>query len=328
LPVYDFIADEGLKEADLRGYNKMDNRLKKTVSVLAVCIGLIFSAVVIAQGDTNSTKPEVNEGPIVYRDLPYVTNGHERQKLDLFVPREGRKLPLVIRIHGGAWLEGSKEGEWPNDYLRFGYAVARINYRLSQHAIFPAQIEDCKAAVRYLRANAQKYNLDPNRFGVWGQSAGGHLVALLGTTGDINEFDVGENIGVSSRVQAVADYFGPTDLLQMQAHKLPGGMDHNTADAPEAKLIGGPVQDNQEKATKANPITYVTKDDPPFLIVHGDTDPLVPHHQSELLESALKKAGVPVTLYIVKGGGHGGFKDPNVPKLTREFFEKNLKNKK
>jgi acetyl esterase/lipase len=305
----------------------MNRQIKKVVAVVAVCIGLILISVAGAEQAAQPASPEANTGPIVYRDMPYVTNGHERQKLDLFVPRTGEKLPLIIRIHGGAWLEGSKEGEWPNDYLRFGYAVARINYRLSQHAIFPAQIEDCKAAVRYLRANAQKYNLDPNRFGVWGASAGGHLVALLGTAGDVNEFDVGENLGVSSRVQAVVDYFGPTYFLQMEEHRLPDGMVHNTADSPESKLIGGYIQDNREKVAKANPITYVTKDDPPFLIVHGDKDPLVPHHQSEILEEALKKAGVPVTLYTVKGGGHGGFRDPNVPRLTKEFFEKNLKNK-
>ncbi|MGD1042454.1 MAG: alpha/beta hydrolase [Sedimentisphaerales bacterium] len=305
----------------------MNKQIKKVMSVVAIFIGLISLSAAGAEQTVQSTSPEVNEGPIVYRDLSYVPNGHERQKLDIFLPKEGKNLPLIIRIHGGAWLSGSKEGEWPGDYIRFGYAVARINYRLSQHAIFPAQIEDCKAAVRYLRANAQKYNLDPNRFGVWGASAGGHLVALLGTTGDINEFDVGENLTVSSRVQAVVDYFGPTDFLQMEAHRLPNGMVHNSPDSPESKLIGGPVQENREKAAKANPITYVTKDDPPFLIVHGNTDPLVPHHQSELLEAALKKAGVPVTFYTVKGGGHGGFKDPNVPRLTREFFEKNLKNK-
>jgi acetyl esterase/lipase len=305
----------------------MNKQMKKIGFVIVTCIVSISLSAAGAEQAVQGTSAEVNEGPIVYRDLPYVTNGHQRQKLDLFLPRGQEKLPLIIRIHGGAWLGGSKEGEWPNDYLHFGYAVARINYRLSQHAIFPAQIEDCKAAVRYLRANAQKYNLDPNRFGVWGASAGGHLVALLGTTGDINEFDVGENLSVSSRVQAVADYFGPTDFLQMQAHRLPGGMDHNSPDAPESKLIGGYIQDNPEKVAKANPITYITKDDPPFLIIHGDVDPLVPHHQSELLEAALKKAGVPVTFYTVKGGGHGGFRDPNVPKLTREFFEKHLKAK-
>jgi len=218
--------------------------MKKIVSVSVVCAALIFSAVAIAEQAAQTASPEVNTGPIVYRDLSYVPNGHERQKLDLFVPKEGKNLPLIIRIHGGAWLGGSKEGEWPNDYLRFGYAVARINYRLSQHAIFPAQIEDCKAAVRYLRANARKYNLDPNRFGVWGASAGGHLVALLGTTGDVKEFDVGENLSVSSRVQAVADYFGPTDFLHIEANRLPNGMHQNTADAPESKLIGSLVADN------------------------------------------------------------------------------------
>jgi acetyl esterase/lipase len=300
--------------------------MKSQVILIAITLTLILSAAV-AQQAVESASPQAPKGPVIHRDLPYVTNGHERQKLDLYIPRAQEKLPLIIRIHGGAWLAGSKGSEGPQDYPRNGFAVASINYRLSQHALFPAQIEDCKAAVRFLRANAQKYNLDPNRFAVWGPSAGGHLAALLGTTGDVNEFDVGENLSVSSRVQAVADFFGPTDFLQMEAHRLPYGMAHNSPDSPESKLIGGLAQDNPEKAAKANPITYITKDDPPFLIIHGDKDPLVPHHQSELLEAALKKAGVPVTFYTVKGGGHGGFKDPNVPKLTRDFFEKTLKNK-
>ncbi|MGD0078390.1 MAG: alpha/beta hydrolase [Sedimentisphaerales bacterium] len=296
-------------------------------SYFSIPLALILSFAVLVKAE-ESTTPEANEGPTAYRNIPYVTNGHERQKLDLYLPKDGNNLPLIIRIHGGAWLGGSKEMEGPGDYVRNGYAVASIGYRLSQHAIFPAQIQDCKAAIRFLRANAQKYNLDPNRFAIWGPSAGGHLAALVGTTGDINEFDVGENLNVSSKVQAVVDYFGPTDLLQMEAHKLPNTLNHNSPDAPESKLIGGPVQDNPEKAAKANPITYITKDTPPFLIVHGDADPLVPHHQSEILEAALKKAGVPVTFYTVKGGSHGGFKDPNVPRLTKEFFEKNLKNKR
>ena len=126
-------------------------------------------------------------------------------------------------------------------------------------------------------------------------------------------------------MQAVVDCFGPTDFLQMEAHRLPNGMVHDTADAPEAKLIGGPVQENKDKTAKANPITYVSRDDAPFLIVHGDADPLVPHHQSELLEAALKKANVPVSFYTVKGGGHGGFKDPNVPRLIDEFLAGHLK---
>jgi acetyl esterase/lipase len=300
--------------------------MKSLMILMSIMCAFIFSIAVAAE-TVQSTPPQDSEGTIVYRDLPYVSGGHERQKLDLYLPKAKEKLPLIIRIHGGAWLAGSKDMEGPQDYVSDGFVVASINYRLSQHAIFPAQIQDCKAAVRYLRANAQKYNLDPNRFGVWGPSAGGHLAALLGTTGDINEFDVGENLSVSSRVQAVVDYFGPTDFLQMEAHRLPNGMHHNMPDSPESKLIGGSIADHPEKVAKANPITYITKDAPPFLIVHGDADPLVPHHQSEILEAALKKAGVPVTFYTVKGGGHGGFNDPNVPRLTREFFEKNLRNK-
>jgi len=299
------------------------------LQAIFVSIVLAFIAfVAIAQQPGRSARLRVPEGTIVYHNLPYVTNGHERQKLDLYLPKAKRRLPLIIRVHGGAWRAGSKDQVGPLDYLDDGYAVASINYRLSQHAIFPAQIQDCKAAVRYLRANAQKYNLNPNCFGAWGASAGGHLVAMLGTTSDVNEFDVGENLTVSSSVQAVADYFGPTDFLQMDEHRPPDGMVHNTPDSPESLLIGGYIQDNKEKVAKANPITYVTKNDAPFLIIHGDTDPLVPHHQSELLEAALKKAGVPVSFYTVKGAGHGGFKDPNVPKLTKEFFDNHLKQKK
>jgi acetyl esterase/lipase len=198
----------------------MNRQAKKTVSIIAVYVGLISLSFAIAEQTGESASQDVNTGPAVYRDLPYVTNGHQRQKLDLYIPKSEEKLPLIIRIHGGAWLAGSKESEGPGDFVRNGYAVASINYRLSQHAIFPAQIEDCKSAVRYLRANAQKYNLDPNRFAVWGASAGGHLAALLGTTGDVNEdvneFDVGENLNVSSRVQAVglfwSDRFSPDGI--------------------------------------------------------------------------------------------------------------------
>lgn len=286
---------------------------------------LFISAVIITQQKGRAASAQLPEGAIVHRDIPYVTDGHERQKLDLYLPKSEDKLPVIIWIHGGAWLAGSKDFMVPLEYLADGYALASINYRLSQHAIYPAQIKDCKAAVRWLRANAQKYNLDPNHFAAWGTSAGGHLAALLGTTADVNDFDEGENLSASSRVQAIGDYFGPTDFLQMDKHRLTNGMIHNNQDSPESKLIGGNIQGNPEKVTRANPITYVTSDDAPFLIIHGDNDPLVPHHQSELLEDALKKANVEVSFYTVKGGRHGRFKDPNVPKITREFFRKHLK---
>lgn len=261
---------------------------------------------------------------VVHRDLPYVADGHERQKLDLYVPKDGKELPLIINIHGGAFKMGSKEMGVPLDYVARGYAVASINYRLSQHAVFPAQIGDCKAAVRWLRAHAAEYGLDPNRFAAWGSSAGGHLAAMLGTTGDAREFDVGAYLDQPSRVQAVVDYFGPTDFLQMDAHRLPGGQSHDPADSPESLLIGGPIQEQREKTARANPITYVTPADPPFLICHGDADPLVPHHQSVLLEAALRQAGVPVIFYTVKGAGHGRFNDPKVASLTEEFLARHL----
>ena len=269
--------------------------------------------------------PTAPKGVIVHRDLAYVTNAHERQKLDLYIPDEGENLPLIIWIHGGAWLGGSKERYAPMEYLKSGYAGASIGYRLSQHAIFPAQIEDVKAAVRWIRANAETYRLDPNRFAAWGASAGGHLVAMLGTSGDITEFEVGENLGVSSQVQAVVNYLGPTDFLQMDAHRLSDGLVHDAPDSPESKLVGGPIQEHEDRVARANPITYVSKDDPPILIIHGDQDKLVPYHQSVLLKEALEAVGAPVILYKVEGGGHGGFKYPKVPELTRTFLEKHLK---
>jgi acetyl esterase/lipase len=269
----------------------------------------------------------VPEGTAVLRDLVYVTGGHERHKLDLYLPAQGDKLPLIVWIHGGAWMGGSKDRTMAAMFVRQGYAVASINYRLSQHAVFPAQIEDCKAAIRWLRANAGKYRIAPERIGVWGSSAGGHLVAMLGTTNGVKEFDRGENLEFSSAVQAACDFFGPTDFLQMDAHRLEKGMVHNGAGSPESRLVGGAIQEHKEKVARANPITYIGKDAAPFLIVHGDSDPLVPHHQSELLEAALKKAGVPVAFHTVVGGGHGtGFdKDPEVMPMVRAFFARTLK---
>ncbi len=263
----------------------------------------------------------------VLRDIAYVPGGHERQKLDLYLPAQTNSpLPLIIWVHGGAWLAGNKNDCPAVRFVSRGFAVASVNYRLSQHAIFPAQIEDCKAAVRWLRAHASEYHLDPNRFGAWGASAGGHLVALLGTTGDVKEFDTGANLDFSSRVQAVVDFFGPADLLKMAAQSGPESrMDHNATNSPESQLIGGPLQENKEKANRASPVTYVTKDDAPMLLVHGDADPLVPHQQSEELCDALKKAGVDATIHIVKGAGHGNGFGPDVNELVERFFEQHLK---
>jgi acetyl esterase/lipase len=265
------------------------------------------------------------KGVQAHRDIEYVADGHERNKLDLYLPEKGDgPLPLVVWVHGGAWWAGSKENCPALPLVERGYAVASINYRLSQHAVFPAQIEDCKAAVRWLRANAEKHGIDADRVGVWGASAGGHLVALLGTAGDVKEFDgKGDSAEVSSRVQCVVDWFGPANFLTMRGR-------HDNADSPEAKLIGGAIQDNKEKAARANPITYVDKNDPPFLIMHGEDDRVVPINQSEELDQALRAAGVDVTLVRIPDAGHGGpgFNTPAIRKQIDDFFAKHLKKPK
>jgi acetyl esterase/lipase len=276
---------------------------------------------------------------IVWRkDFAYVTQGSASQTLDLYAPKKAKNVPLILWIHGGAFLFGSKEGfpvePVPLQFLLEGYAVASINYRLSPEAVFPVQLEDCKAAIRWLRAHANEFGIDPNRIGVWGASAGGNLAALVGTTGGLRDFDVGENLDYSSRVQAVCDFYGPTDFLQMDTHRLPDGQIHNAPDSPESKLVGGPIQDNPDKVRRVNPIAYVDRNAPPFLIVHGTLDRLVPFNQSELLVAALKAAGASVIFHPVEGGGHGQYfgangghglyADPEVEPMVKAFFAAHL----
>jgi acetyl esterase/lipase len=266
-------------------------------------------------------QPKLPPGVTALRDLEYIEDGHPRNRLDLYLPEkaEGR-LPLIVWIHGGGWMAGGKEACPAVPLVKKGYAVASVNYRLSQHAVFPAQIEDCKAAIRWLRARAAKYHIDPDHVGVWGSSAGGHLVALLGTTGNVKELEgQGGNLEQSSRVQCVVDWFGPSDLATM-------GGGHDNPGSPEARLIGGPVQENKEKARKASPLTYAGKDSAPFLIMHGDQDNTVPLSQSQVLAEALKKAGVEARLVVVKGSGHGGpgFNSPENRKLIEDFLDKHL----
>jgi acetyl esterase/lipase len=264
-------------------------------------------------------------GVKVLRNLEYGHGSGRAMLLDLYLPESTDKpLPLIIWIHGGAWMSGSKDS--PSPALRFttdGYAVAQVGYRLSQEAKFPAQLYDCKAAVRWLRANASKYGLDTNKFVAWGASAGGHLVALLGTTGGVAELEGNVNdLKESSRVQAVVDWFGPTDFLHIGEPE--SDLKHNAPDSPESRLIGGPLLEHKDLAAQASPITYVSKDAPPFLIMHGDHDRTVPFNQSELLFGALKKAGVDVTFIPVKGAGHG-FGGPDAIAPVRDFLKRCLK---
>jgi len=289
-----------------------------------------------SQTGNRNQAPALPEGAKVHLDLVYAVVGERKLPLDLYLPAPSEKaVPVVIWIHGGGWKGGKKGSGGPaRGLIERGYAVVDVEYRLSSEAIFPAQVEDCKAAVRWVRANAKKYQLDADHIGIWGSSAGGHLAAFLGTSGGVKEFETDSHSQFSSRVQAVCDWFGPTDLLQMNAQAVPGAkLDHDAPTSPESLLVGGAIQKEpfRTKAVKANPITYVTKDDPPFLIVHGDQDLLVSHRQSELLHEALQSAGVSSELTIVENGGHGfGGGNKSRKELVQqaaEFFDKHLKAK-
>ncbi len=249
----------------------------------------------------------------VLRNLPYAETDNPRQTLDLAIPSEpapekaGR--PLVIWIHGGGWKNGNKGSGHRPDRLPAlvetgRFAGASIAYRLSGEAKWPAQIHDCKAAIRWLRGNAEKYGIDPKRIAVWGSSAGGHLVSMLGSSGGVKELEgkLGKHLDQSSRVSAVVNYYGPSALLQMD--DFPSKIVHNAPNSPESQLIGGPIQETKMKALQASPLHQVSSDDAPHLNFHGTDDPLVPFNQSQIYHEALKKAGVQSVLITSKGGGH------------------------
>jgi acetyl esterase/lipase len=268
------------------------------------------------------------------RNIPYVANGSPNQVMDLFLPEQpsDKPLPLMIWIHGGAWMGGNQSSPPMLFLVSKGFAVASIQHRFSSQARWPAQSYDCKAAIRFLRANAAKYNFDPDHFGVGGDSSGGHLAAFVGTSGDVKEMegDLG-NPGVSSRVQAVVDWFGPTDFTLMASQSGPRSMiQHDNANSPESNLLGGPVQEKRDLAKTANPLTYVNKDCPPFLIMHGDNDQVVPLGQSVILAKALVDAGVEVTMKTIAGAGHEGpqFRSAESQRLVGEFLNRHLKDGK
>ena len=257
-------------------------------------------------------------------DLVYGRASGRDLVLDLYLPAGERKrpAPLVVWVHGGGWIGGDKRPCPTAAMLPFGFATASVGYRLATEAVFPAQIEDVKAAVRWLRAHAATYRLDPDRFGAAGASAGGHLVALLGTAGDAADLEgTGGSPGVSSRVQAVLDVCGPTDFLQFHGRGAPVGPD--TDGGLFDRLLGGRIHEKQDLARRANPIAYVSKDDPPFLLVHGARDTVVPLDQSRLLKEALDAAGVPADLVVVPDAGHDVVR-PEVARAALAFFAKHL----
>ena len=249
--------------------------------------------------------PEVVLEGSQVKNLQYAEVDGKPLLLDLYLPEKPEGAPLVVWVHGGGWKGGSKQNCFLKWVTNFGYTVASINYRLVDVAKWPAQLHDCKGAIRWLRANAKTYGYNPDCVIAAGSSAGGHLVALLGTTGGNNELEgtVGGNGEQSSRVQAVVDYYGATDFLlrsKTQSWKVnkPGSVVYN--------LLGGPANQLVEKAQQASAKFHVTPDDPPLLVFHGVKDTTVLMNQTDAIEEAYKKAGLPVTVYRLENSGHGG----------------------
>jgi acetyl esterase/lipase len=263
-------------------------------------------------------------------DVEYGRVGNRPLLLDLYqlrdAPAGAKPRPVVIWVHGGAWRAGSKNWLPPSGTMlvRKGFVVASVEYRFTQEAIFPAQINDVKCSVRFLRSHAKQYNIDPERIGAYGASAGGHLVALLGTDADDKSLEgTGGWPGASSRVQAVVDMFGPTDFLTiLQQVKTPTAQ----ADLVARSFFGGPMDAVHEIAREASPVTHVSADDPPFLVIHGSNDPVVPVAQSEEFVAALKKAGVEARLEVASGYGHGIHAD-KYERMIVDFFDQHLAKK-
>ena len=324
------------------------------VAMRLLVVGLLLPIAFGAQAAAPAATPmRVPDDVQLVRDVVYGKVGDRELKLDILRPKAAATapgapqapdapqapgapvapdapvapMPVIVYVHGGGWESGNKaDALWQLiPFAQKGYFCVTVDYRLIGEAAWPAQIEDCKCAVRFLRAKAAEFNIDPQHVGAWGASAGGHLVALMGTAADAKELEgKGGWADQSSRVQAVCDWFGPTDLTVI-ASQSAGGLLSQRGN-PVEHLLGGPPADLPEKARQASPITYVTPDAPPFLIMHGDKDTLVPMAQSELLRDALAKAKVEAKLEVVKGAGHG-FGSPELTKLVMDFFDSHLKPK-
>lgn len=266
-----------------------------------------------------------------WKDIDYVGDSIVGHKLDIHLPFNTKgPFPAIVVIYGSAWFSNSAKANVFREglgqkLLQSGYAVVSINHRSSRDARFPAQIQDVKAAIRFIRANAEVYNIDTTFIGITGWSSGGHLSALAGTTNAIKkhkinreevdiEGQLGKFTGTTSKVNAVVDWYGPTDFLIIDS--CGSVFQHNGPYSPESFLLGGPIQENKIKATFANPITYIHKNNPPFLILHGDKDGDVPPCQSLKLHERLKATKVSSELILVQGAGHG----PGI--LIDSYFDK------
>jgi len=279
--------------------------------------------------DPRISPTPINQVSRVEHDVTYCTIDGVGLKMDIYYPAtDKRPEPVLVYVHGGGWTKGDKGAGAGsadiNELVERGYFVAAINYRLAPQYKFPAQIEDVKCAIRFLRASASRYGIDAEFIGAWGGSAGGHLVSLLGVTDSSAGLEgSGGYASQSSRVQAVVDMFGPTDLTQ----------GFSGANPQILKEVFGATDSKDEILKRASPVSYVTSDDPPFLIMHGERDTLVPLSQSQELYNVLMEAHVPATLIVVKNAGHGfspagGQISPSRAKITNmitDFFDQHIK---
>lgn len=257
--------------------------------------------------------------------------------MDVIQPFSPEPLPAVLFVTGGGFMDAPKTkfiGQRV-DMARAGYVVASIDYRVVPMVTFPGMLEDVKSAVRYMRANAQKFGIDPERIAIMGESAGGYLAAIAATTNGMTEFDKGANLDQSSDVQAAIDLYGLSDLTRVAAdYDTERQKKHESEAIPEAMLVngvpfmeGGAISSDLDKAAYANPITHISKNTPPFLLMHGDQDPIVSPSQTAILHDALIEKGIDSTRYVVKGADHAGFLwyQPEIMQKVIEFLDENLK---
>jgi len=308
---------------------KMKLPLQNLVSLLCLALALPVSA----QERVFPTAQEIERkfgAEVEYHfDQPYASNTNQKQMLDLFLPKNrttDQPLPVIVFIHGGGWKGGDRKraAALVAEHARSGnYAGVTINYRLSDEAKWPAQIHDCKAAIRWIRGHAKEFNLDPNRIGVQGGSAGGHLATLVGLSGDSQELegDVGDFKGLSSRVACIVNYCGPSDLTQ----PLMQGEAALSDDPAVTGLLGSSLQEGLNAAKAASPINYVTADDPPLLIVHGTKDQRVDFQHALRLDAAMKKAQASSILIAVTDGGHGIQGGVELSNRVMQFFDLKLR---
>ena len=285
-------------------------------------LGTLVSAIILMVTFPLDGAPQ--DGVEVKRDIHFATIDGVELLLNLHLPAGVERPPLMLFIHGGGWKNGDRNRCRLAWVARHGYAVASIEYRLSHEAIFPAQIHDCKGALRWLRGNQNTYGFDATRVVVAGTSAGGHLAALMGTSGAVDELE-GKSGGYpeqSSRVQGVIDYYGPSDFILRSEHH-PAKTDQPSGSVYQ--LVGGPVKETQVLARLASPVHHVSKDDPPLLILHGDKDRTVQLRQSEHLANLYRERGLDVILHVEPGKGHGWNPPSDAErKQVLEFLQRHL----